>query len=318
MATLQRQCRNGTCVRVAVLGGLTAAMLCAVLDRPAGAEGVPISHQWYRAAYNAGDTVRVTQDHYTHTPPNKIDMIGVPEGGYHRIRAAAPGIVRVAIDVNSECCSDTFTSGVSACAGCNNFVWIEHPNGEWTKYTHFMQDSVFVDSGDCVSAGTLLGIEGDVGHTSGGASWDRPADPCYDPSDTTVVVNGNQCGIHLHFEVLYDRLGPDPQLRIPLVCGSATGIYVRTDTLIAGSCGSFSCSADVALPAAALTGNLVRVVQASNTITGTGYEILDDASAAFIAGSSIHLGPGFRVERGAYFHGWIDDCNGQVSGCPSP
>jgi hypothetical protein len=30
---------------------------------------------------------------------------------------------------------------VTSCSSCNNYVWIEHPNGEWTKYTHFITNS---------------------------------------------------------------------------------------------------------------------------------------------------------------------------------
>ncbi len=61
----------------------------------------------------------------------------------------------------------------------NNFVWIEHANGEWSKYSHMLFGSVgqgtdnfgnlgaghFV--GEWVAAGTPLGIEGDVGFASG-------------------------------------------------------------------------------------------------------------------------------------------------------
>ena len=34
----------------------------------------------------------------------------------------------------------------------NNYVWIRHANGEWTKYTHFETDSVDddLDVGDVV------------------------------------------------------------------------------------------------------------------------------------------------------------------------
>jgi len=84
-------------------------------------------------------------------------------------------------------------------------VWIEHANGEWTKYTHFETDSV-TDLGwaigDHIDAGDPLGFEGDVGHAT---------------------------GEHLHFEV---AVPDDPsnrvtgggfvigQNRIPLICVS--------------------------------------------------------------------------------------------------
>lgn len=61
----------------------------------------------------------------------------------------------------------------------NNFVWMEHPNGEWSTYLHMMRGSTGqgIDNlgnpgagrfvGEFVGAGTPLGIEGDVGYASG-------------------------------------------------------------------------------------------------------------------------------------------------------
>ncbi|GMU20668.1 MAG: hypothetical protein AMXMBFR13_07650 [Phycisphaerae bacterium] len=84
------------------------------------------------------------------------------------------------------CCERDFEGNGGTCPGtgtcqniANNFVWMEHPNGEWTKYTHMQRGSVgpgpdnngnpgagrFV--GEFVAAGTPLGLEGDVGIASG-------------------------------------------------------------------------------------------------------------------------------------------------------
>lgn len=61
------------------------------------------------------------------------------------------------------------------CQSPNNFVWIEHPNGEWMKYTHMQRGSIGPTTdnngnpgagrfiGEFVQAGAVLGIEGDVG-----------------------------------------------------------------------------------------------------------------------------------------------------------
>jgi murein DD-endopeptidase MepM/ murein hydrolase activator NlpD len=56
--------------------------------------------------------------------------------------------------------------------GAGNFIEVEHPNKIWTRYMHFFK--VLVAEGQEVKAGTVLGIEG----TTGGST-----------------------GVHLHFEV---------------------------------------------------------------------------------------------------------------------
>lgn len=61
---------------------------------------------------------------------------------------------------------------VGLCQDHNNYVWIAHPNGEWTKYSHFRTGTVTTDQGwavgDTVQVGQVLGEEGDVGRASGG------------------------------------------------------------------------------------------------------------------------------------------------------
>lgn len=78
------------------------------------------------------------------------------------------------------CCERHFENNGGNCPGAgtcrnvpNNFIWIEHPNGEWTKYTHMQRGSVGQGTdnngnpgagrvvGQFVNAGTSLRIEGD-------------------------------------------------------------------------------------------------------------------------------------------------------------
>ena len=55
------------------------------------------------------------------------------------------------------------------CAQYNNYVWIEHPNGEWTKYTHMATGSVTAPNGfgwqegDQIFVGQAIGIQSDIG-----------------------------------------------------------------------------------------------------------------------------------------------------------
>ena len=172
----------------------------------------------YRVPYVNGTRVRVNGDAGSHYPPTRYDLVGMGrDDGVYRIAAAADGIVRRLVDQFNQNRPDG-----NPCD--NNYVWLEHPNGEWTKYTHLRQGSAtaagLVLDGP-VAAGALLGIEGDVGCAH---------------------------GQHLHFEVavpdpnLNDPIDPDGFIipdhrrnRIPWICGIPGRQFVegRTFTAVA-------------------------------------------------------------------------------------
>lgn len=119
----------------------------------------------YRIPYENGTTVQITGDAKTHKPIGRIDMRG-SGGSNYKIVAAADGIVRYVVD--------NFSKQIDSSSGqpCNNnYVWIEHANGEWTKYSHMKKDSTTekakIKVGQFVRAGTYLGDEGSVGCASG-------------------------------------------------------------------------------------------------------------------------------------------------------
>jgi murein DD-endopeptidase MepM/ murein hydrolase activator NlpD len=153
----------------------------------------------YRVPFVDASDVTVSNDHHDHNPVNRIDMVG--NVANLQIVAAASGIIRAIVDWhgNSNGLGDGLAAdGVTAqndnlehscqdaadmngnaipnsvvaglCQSHNNYVWVEHPNGEWTKYTHFQTGSVSANNwqvGDWIEAGDVLGIEGDVGRASG-------------------------------------------------------------------------------------------------------------------------------------------------------
>ncbi len=158
----------------------------------------------YRIPYANGTDVLVWNDVYNHTL--RMDVAGVGPGEFTLV-AAADGIVREVVESNFE------TPDGSNQA--NNRVWIEHPNGEWTKYTHMRQWSVpnNVVEGQPITAGTIVGIEDDVGHAS---------------------------GEHLHFHVL---AVDDPasgvrqgNYRVPRFCGAPGGHLATGETYTAAEC----------------------------------------------------------------------------------
>lgn len=140
-----------------VVCGLAAIQLGA-----AGRPGFPVSKGRYRLPFADGTTVKVFDDFGTHRPIGRIDLYGVGGKPPYRIVAAATGRV-VAIE-------DGFAkqqSGRAAKDCHNNYVWIAHPNGEWTNYSHLAHDSAtrkaHLRVGETVAAGQYLGDEGAVG-----------------------------------------------------------------------------------------------------------------------------------------------------------
>lgn len=165
----------------------------------------------YRIPYADGTEVRVSNDHLDHDPPGRIDM-GGRGGGPYRIVAAADGTVRHVVDGFDRRldCTDLAISEQK-----NNYVWMEHANGEWTKYTHLAKGSATkagLKVGAFVKAGTELGEEGDVGCASG------------DHLHFEVGVPKAKDGITAVGGFLTDNTG-SARNRIPRICGIDGGRF---------------------------------------------------------------------------------------------
>lgn len=273
------------------------------------AAAYPLSHGFYRVPYGENLEARVSRDHITHTPPIKEDWISVGAGALANmpIVAAADGRIRSITDGNTRCCN------ADGCSSCNNSIWIEHSNGEWTKYSHPTTGSVTALGwavNDCVQAGDTLGFEGDVGHTSGSGSINQFQTQCpgADPVDTT-----KRCGIHLHWEVRATSQNSD--LRVPLLCGVFGSIAYAGDTVMGLECDPGACVPDVAVANVFIADNQIHVTKASNSITSEAIYGMT-TSAAYFAGNRITLRPGFQAFSGTYFHAMIKDCEGGPTGCP--
>jgi len=116
----------------------------------------------YRLPYEDGTVVKVFDDFSTHRPIPAHDLFAVAGRKPYRIVAAADGRIMAIQDSYSE-----QQSGRPAAQCRNNYVWIAHPNGEWTGYSHFAQGSVTrkakLEVGDEIKAGAYLGDEAAVG-----------------------------------------------------------------------------------------------------------------------------------------------------------
>jgi murein DD-endopeptidase MepM/ murein hydrolase activator NlpD len=121
-----------------------------------------VSAGLYRLPFANGTAVKVFDDFTTHRPRGRVDLYALGEGGPYRVVAAAAGrIVAIQDSFNEQ------QSGRAAADCHNNYVWIAHPNGEWSNYSHLAHDSVTkaakLKVGDQVAAGTYIGDEGAVG-----------------------------------------------------------------------------------------------------------------------------------------------------------
>lgn len=181
---------------------------------------VPMSTGYYRIPFADGTKVKINGDHNTHSPVGRYDMVGIG-GGTYRIVAAAQGRIEAIQDsFSTQQDSDTAPQ-------CNNnYVWIRHPNGEVSKYSHMQKGSTTgkakLKVGDRVKAGQYLGDEGSVG-----------------------CATGN----HLHFEIgqprdtdWYNPIGgflrdnaDSKRNRIARICGISGGIFVAGQTYTASS-----------------------------------------------------------------------------------
>jgi murein DD-endopeptidase MepM/ murein hydrolase activator NlpD len=192
---------------------LSFALVAGLLS--GNAPAIEPSRGVYRIPYANGTQVQVTRDHVRHGE-GRVDMAG-RGGGPHRIAAAADGTIRFIEDGFDKRiqCTGADNKPIPIGEQKNNFVWIEHANGEWSKYSHMAMGSTTGKAnlrvGQFVTAGTYLGDEGDVGCAS---------------------------GKHLHFEIGVPR-AIDPltgtggfladndaghRNRVPRICGIAGGV----------------------------------------------------------------------------------------------
>ncbi len=300
---------------------------------------LPVTKGVYRLPFPAGTDVRVNGDHISHNPHNRIDM-SPPGVGTFNVVAAGDGWIEYIQDGFDLSCPSASTTNPNPCsgysgpassccvsgtAGCNcrnNYVFIRHANGEWTKYTHFRVGSVtalghFV--GEFVTSGTVLGVEGDVGFATGvhlhfevgvpdfvDASL-PPTDPAYDPLGIDPA-NCSVCGFPAVPDD--DALLLDPsanrQNRIPVFC--QLGFLSAGETYTAVACDGL-CGVDDATLSGTVADDDIDYFQATDTLDATNRTIEAGAGAAMRAGTRVRLLPGFHAEEGSFFNASIGPCD---------
>ena len=187
----------------------------------AAAPALPASQGTYRLPYADGAEVKVFDAPASHRPAGRIDFFAVGGQAPYRVVAAAAGRVVAIQDGFAE-----QQSGRAAKDCHNNYVWIAHPNGEWTNYSHLAQGSATrgagLKVGDAVAQGQPLGVEAAVG---------------------CAMLN------HVHFEVARPQAGAEideggflrdndagQRLLSPRFCDVDGGAVAKDHTYRAGPC----------------------------------------------------------------------------------
>lgn len=252
------------------------------------------SYGVYRLPYTNGTSISFGRDHLTHAPAKtRLDLNGQGNGNnLYAIVAAAAGTIRMIVDSNTISCTG------AGCSASNNYVWIAHPNGEWTKYTHFRTGSVRGNAGlvvgQNIAAGTYLGDEGAIGAAA---------------------------GQHLHFEVgaparqtLNDidpaggflTNGPN---RIPLFCDVPGNIGFAGDVFVAAPCTGGGCTDNILLTADTIRDTKAYVAADTVDSNNAGIRVDTYGSLVLMAGDKITLRPGFRAASESYMRAVIRPCN---------
>ncbi|WP_194408861.1 M23 family metallopeptidase [Microbacterium cremeum] len=177
-----------------VVGSAVAGVPPAVADHGAAATSTGI----YRLPYADGTALTVTDWHHDHNVAYDMNA-----GLGSEVVAAASGWIRAIVDHHGQepgagdgrdvqippqpqddalehaCGNNDASSTVwgGNCGWYNNYVWIEHPNGEYSKYSHLGTRTVSANwsEGDWIEAGEIIGLENDIGaaSTAGGGPGDR-------------------------------------------------------------------------------------------------------------------------------------------------
>jgi hypothetical protein len=152
---MKRICTAGCSILLVLSAAITSGAT------PAGHSN-GFSQGTYRLPFADGTTVKVFDDFKTHRPPGREDLFAVHGKEPYQVVAAADGRIVAIQDSYGE-----QQSGRAAALCHNNYVWIAHPNGEWSNYSHVARGSVTgkakLKVGDRVKAGQYLGDEDAVG-----------------------------------------------------------------------------------------------------------------------------------------------------------
>ncbi|MBC8053648.1 MAG: M23 family metallopeptidase [Sphingobacteriaceae bacterium] len=115
----------------------------------------------YDLPFQKGRSFNVFQGYngsFSHQNENSIDFT-MPEGT--EVLAARDGMVIKVVQNNTQSCAE------KECKKYNNFILVYHPDGTFAEYVHLKFNSSKVKPGDAIKVGTLLGLSGNTGWSTG-------------------------------------------------------------------------------------------------------------------------------------------------------
>lgn len=301
---------------------------------------LPVSKGVYQFPYGENTQVTITRDHTNHGtngPRNRLDIMG--QNGI-TIVAAADGWLEYIDDSAVLACPNSCDnySGPAGASNCcprnnpacngacrNNHIWMRHPNGEWTKYSHLQTDTVpaALNVGDFIPAGTTLGAEGDVGFANGAHLHFEvgfplildfslpPEDVNYDPLG--MDLDPSQPGVQCTFCSMPSDGEPstpsyDRKNRVPVFC--SVGIAQAGETITTTSCDGLCPGSDsLVLDDRVVADDTAEYFQRSVNIDALNMDVLNGGGSALRAGNRIRLLPGFSTAANGYFSASIGNCD---------
>lgn len=259
----------------------------------------------YRIPYANNVDLDVHSDVYSHSPTGKYDLL--TDASQPVIVAAADGWVRWIVEEFDTTCHN----GTTCCWEFNNYVVIEHPNGEWSQYTHMDQGSVSgagITLNEWVTAGTQLGTEGTVGcSTEDHLHFEvsRPFDPAV-PFDTIGGFLNCICSNGGNIQIA--------EMLIPVIAGIGTvQPWMADGDAVEGGPLDDDCATTVEVIVNLGNGD-EYVARADGSVLSNNANTVtfsNGSSSVFRAGDQIQLRPGFHAQIGAKFTAIIRGCNQQ-------
>ena len=257
----------------------------------------------YQLPYADLTEIHVFSDVYTHSPRGKYDLL--TPASNPTVVAAADGWVRWIQESFDTTCHNG--SG-NCCWEYNNFVIIEHPNGEWSNYTHMDFQSVSgagIVLNQWITAGTPIGTEGTVGCST----EDHVHFEVSRPFDVSVPFD--TIGGFLNARSSDGSQTPLGEMLIPVIKGiGMMKSYISAGDVVFASSAQDNCPANLNEGSGLGNGQLL-VARADASIYTSGSPLIYGAGSTsiFRSGQSVVLRPGFQAQSGSKFHVIIKACN---------
>ncbi|MEM7351013.1 MAG: M23 family metallopeptidase [Acidobacteriota bacterium] len=188
----------------------------------------------------------------------------------------------------------TCTAGADG-DGPNNYIWIEHENGEWTKYSHGPFNGAQVSVGDTVGAGEVIQTQGDVGFATGPHLHFHVAalDSVNDIGATGFAVDDDGVA------------GINWRHRVPIFC--QLGLLEDEEVVTAIACDDL-CTSVNRVVNDVFNNSSAQLIQVSNQLT-TAATIAPGSGFSARAGQRIVMQPGFHADGGSFFAATIGGCD---------